>query len=327
MQKTLAVIDLDLLKSNALFVKKILGERKFYAVVKADAYGHGGQEVARALSEIVDGFCVAITDEGIALRLAGISNPVLVFTPPLGQDDVLRAEFYNLTLTVTGRESAKLSKGVKCHIKVNTGMNRYGCNLCDLPELLNIMAAEDICGVYSHLYSPASSDDSGRQLALFNAAEELVKAKNPQAVAHLAASGGILSGEKFLKDGARCGILLYGYAPEGFSAKISPVMKVYARRAQTTPFVGGGVGYSRAEKDYEVLNTYRLGYADGFARGVPLGESNLCMDAFIKEGGGELQLILGDAAEYAKRCGTIPYEVLCSAVRRAERVYEERFTP
>lgn len=323
MQKTLAVVNLNNLRYNARYLRNILGQKKFYAVVKADGYGHGGARVALAIESIVDGFCVAITDEGAALRLAGITKPVLVLSPPLGKDDVLRAKFYNLTLTVNSSDTAKLIGDCPCHIKVNTGMNRLGCNIGQLPEILNILDRERIEGVYSHLYDPSDSVASGKQLEIFNRAEELVKIVNLSACAHLAASGGILSGKKFFKDGARCGILLYGYPPEGFKADVKPVLKVYARRTQITEFIGGGAGYAHARKNYKYLSTYRLGYADGFARTVPLGENNLCMDAFLRVGGGELQPVLENAEDYAKRCGTINYEVLCAATRRAEIVYEE----
>lgn len=323
MQKTLAVVNLNNLRHNARLIKSILGDKKFYAVVKADGYGHGGARVALAIESIADGFCVAITDEGVALRLAGITKPVLVLSPPLGKDDVLRAKFYNLTLTVNSPDTAKHIGGCKCHIKVNTGMNRLGCNIKELPEILNTLGSAQIEGVYSHLYDPADSVASQKQLEIFNCAEETVKSVKPDACAHLAASGGILADKKFIKDGARCGILLYGYPPEGFKADVKPVLKVYARRTQITEFIGGGAGYAHARKNYKFLSTYRLGYADGFARTVPLGENNLCMDAFLRVGGEEFQPVLENAEDYAKRCGTISYEVLCAATRRAEIVYEE----
>lgn len=323
MQKTLAVVNLNNLRYNATYIRSILGDRRFYAVVKADGYGHGGARVALAIESIVDGFCVAITDEGAALRLAGISKPVLVLTPPLGQDDVLRAKFYNLTLTVNSLKTAKLIGDCPCHVKVNTGMNRLGCTVEQLPEVMNALRAEQIEGVYSHLYDPSNPSASANQLELFNRVEELVKSVKLNTCSHLAASGGVLSGKKFLKDGARVGILLYGYPPEGFAADVKPVLKVYARRTQITKFIGGGAGYSPAQKNYNFLSTYRLGYADGFSRTVPLGVSNLCMDAFLREGGEELQLVLQNAKAYAKRCGTISYEVLCAATRRAEIIYEE----
>ena len=84
---------------------------------------------------------------------------------------------------------------------------------------------------------------------------------------------------------------------------------------------GRGVGYAVAERRYENLSAYRCGYADGFFRGVPLGEGNLCMDAFVSRDTRPLVPVFTDADEYAARCGTISYEVLCSVTRRSERVY------
>ncbi|MBD5632140.1 MAG: hypothetical protein HDP34_02780, partial [Clostridia bacterium] len=247
MQKTLSVIDLRAIRSNALHIRQLLGKRKFYAVVKADAYGHGAEEVARSIEDIVDGFCVAIIDEGAALRISGVSKPVLVFTPPLDVADAERARFYNLTVTVNSVQTAKLVKGIPCHIKVNTGMNRLGCNLGELPAVLDSLDSEQTEGIYSHLYAPESTERSLRQLKIFERAEELARSKVGHIWAHIAASGGILRGGNYLKDGARCGILLYGYAPYGFKPNgFQPALKVYARRTQVTPFIGGGIGYNAA---------------------------------------------------------------------------------
>lgn len=323
MQKTLAVINLSNLVKNARTVRNLIGERKFYAVVKADGYGHGGAEIASALEDVVDGFCVAITDEGAALRAAGVTKPILVLTPPMGKDDIARSEFYKLQVCVNSAAVAKAAQNCECHIKVNTGMNRFGCNLAELPEILKILSPENICGVYSHLYDPSDRASALSQLKIFNRAEEIVKSFAPRATAHIAASGGILAGGEFLKDGARCGILLYGYPPQGFTAEVKPILKVYARLVQTTEFIGGGAGYAAADKNYENLNVYRLGYADGFSRTSPLGENNLCMDSFLRVGGKRFQLVMDDALAYAQRCGTIPYEALCAVTRRSERIYEE----
>lgn len=323
MQKTLSVVDLKAVRCNALKIREMLGGRKFYAVVKADAYGHGAEEVSRYIEDIADGFCVAIADEGAALRVAGVTKPVLVFTPPLGRDDVAKCAFYGLTVTVNSVETARLCGNLPCHIKVNTGMNRAGCNISSLGEILSATDPARIEGVYSHLYAPENAAAGFKQLALFKNAEKLVKAKAPHALAHLSASGGILRGGNYLCDGGRAGILLYGYAPSGFSPSgFTPALKVYARKIQDTPFIGGGVGYNFADKRYKTLSVYRLGYADGFQRTVPLGEKTLCMDSFIHIGGEEMQLVMSDADAYARECGTISYEVLTSVTRRSERIYE-----
>lgn len=323
MQKTLSVVDLTAVRHNVGKIKRLSGGAVLYAVVKADAYGHGAEEVARYIEDIVDGFCVAITDEGAALRIAGITKPVLVFTPPLDNEDAARARAYNLTVTVNSPETASLCKGLPCHIKVNTGMNRLGSPLSALPEILKAVDTECIEGVYSHLYAPHDNKASAEQLKIFERAVRLVKTYKPQATAHLSASGGLLRGGKFLFDAVRCGILLYGYAPYGFSNDgFKPALKVYAKRIQQTPFTGGGVGYNKANKNYKTLAAYRCGYADGFKRTVPLGEMTLCMDSFISQKQRDYLLVMDDADAYAKRCNTISYEVLTSATKRSRIIYK-----
>lgn len=321
MQKTVSVINLNAIRHNALKVKKLCKNRKLYAVVKADAYGHGAETVSQAIEDIVDGFCVAITEEGSSLRIAGITKPILVFTPPLDYEDVLRAKAYRLTVTVNSVKTAELIQGLDCHIKINTGMNRLGCNIDVLPDIIKALPARSIKGVYSHFYAPHDIAARDSQFEIFQIAESLVKNTAPHAAAHISASGGILAGDKYLSDGVRSGILLYGYTPYGFDEKFEPALKVYARRTQVTPFIGGGVGYNFADENYGKLCAYRCGYADGFSRIAPLGEKTLCMDAFLKRDGGEYICVLDDAEEYAKRCGTISYEVLTNVTHRSKKIY------
>lgn len=323
MQKTLALVDLSAIRHNAKYIRALACGKKVYGVVKADAYGHGAPEVARETQDIFDGFCVAIVDEGVQLRLSGITKPVLVLAPPLDEYDVGRAAFYGLEMSVGDMKSARLCRGVIVHIAVNTGMNRYGCNISELGAIIAEVGAENIGGVYSHLYAADDDAACARQLELFRRAEAEVRTVCPDATFHLSASGGLLRGGEYLFDGVRAGIMLYGYAPHGFAATgLKRAMKVYARRAQSVDFIGGGVGYNRADRPYKKLYTYRLGYADGFSRTVPLGEKTLCMDSFISRAGLEYMPVMTDADEYAEKCGTISYEVLCSVTRRSLRIYE-----
>ncbi len=323
MQQTLSVINLTNIRKNVEYLKSLIGGAKFYAVVKADAYGHGAERVCSAIEDMVDGFCVAIVDEGAFLRVSGITKPILVFAPILDADDALRAKHYNLTVTVNGASAAKLIGDLPCHIKVNTGMNRYGCPVEEIGDILSLLKPEQVLGVYSHLYSAENAEARQRQLKLFNTAERAVKAYNKNAISHISASGGTLLGGEFIKDCVRCGIAIYGYSPEGFeNGELIPALKVYAYRAQTTQFCGGGVGYGEAKKSYNTLTTYRCGYADGFMRAMPLGENNLCMDAYISQENGDIACVLNNAKAYAKKCNTISYEVLCSVTRRSKKVYE-----
>lgn len=324
MQKTIAKINLSAIISNAEHLKSLCPGKKFYGVVKADAYGHGAIEVSRALQSVCDGLCVAIVDEGVELRAAGISLPILVFTPPLGKDDALRMRAYDLTATAADVRSAGLCRGLRVHVKVNTGMNRYGCVPGDIKEVLFSLKDSIVEGVYSHIYAPLSPQHCKEQLSAFKAAADIVRGEYPQATAHFAATAGTLMGGEYLFDGVRCGIGLYGYAPDGFrDEKLIPALRVYARRVQSfVPPFGGGVGYAEAQKKYARLSSYRAGYADGLARTCALGEGNLCMDSFVSQRWEEELCIFSDANEYAAKLGTISYEALCAVTKRSLRVYE-----
>lgn len=324
MQNTIAKINLAAIKSNAQHLKTLSKGAQLFAVVKADAYGHGAIPVARALSPVADMFCVAIVDEGVELRAAGISSPILVFTPPMDGDDAARMSAYGLTATVADERSARLCRGLCVHIKINTGMNRYGCPPPQLEQLLNMLGGCCVQGVYSHIYAPQSPKDCAEQLKAFSHCAAIVRAKYPQTIAHLAATAGIYLGEDYFFDAVRPGIGLYGYTPQGFEDNcLTPALAVYARRVQTfTPPYGGGCGYMQAQKDYQTLSSYRAGYADGFARTSPLGEGNLCMDAFVSKDSEEEVCIFSDAETYAAGCNTISYEALCAVTKRSLRVYE-----
>jgi alanine racemase len=102
---------------------------------------------------------------------------------------------------------------------------------------------------------------------------------------------------------------------------LTPALQVFAKRTQITECVGEGAGYGMRKSKTPYLATYRLGYADGFFRTVPLGEGNLCMDAFVGENRGEWLPVLTDAKAYAKQAGTICYEVLCKLSLRSHRIY------
>lgn len=318
------MIDLGAISRNVNFLKSRIGGAQFWAVVKADAYGHGAERVALHIENLVHGFCVALTEEGTALRVAGITKPILVLTPLAMSDDALAAKYYNLTVTINGPSSARLAAGLDCHIKVNTGMNRYGCNIAELPDVISAAreCGANVCGVYSHMYCPHIAKERERQLVAFRVAARAVNRAYPRAICHLSATTGALLGGEYIMDGVRCGIGMYGYAPHGFSREgLAPALKVYARRVQTGAFVPNGAGYSVAAQSYKKLSSYRLGYADGFARCAPLGVGNLCMDAFVSEDEREFIPVFSDADEYAARCNTISYETLCSVTRRSERIY------
>ncbi len=315
MQKTLSVISLPAIRHNCQLIRSIIGNVFFFAVVKADAYGHGAEEVSLAIERIVDGYCVAIVEEGMALRIAGIKKPILVLTPPLDMYDALRMGEYNLIATVGDNHSAKLSKNLTAHIAVNSGMNRYGCRPDNVYKLIKKFEG-DLQGVYSHLYMASDKARSLKQLCVF---EQAVSDVGGNIIRHLSASGGLLSGSNFLLDGVRCGLLMYGYAPNGFKLKgLQPALKVYAKRAQKVDVYGEGLGYNVMQNSYKNLSVYRLGYADGYAINTPLTQGNICMDSHICPNQRKEYNVINK--KVISFCNV--YELLTKSTMRSERVYE-----
>ena len=347
MQENIAVISLKNIRRNFIAFKKKLGaDVRFFAVVKADAYGHGAERVAETLEGAADGFVVSSVREGVCLRTAGVRGDILVLTPPVGEDDAFFAAAHGLTLTVSSfatlrfaaAGAARCGKRVDVHIKVNTGMNRLG--LCGAPlrrlfSEIGKTPAVRVRGIYSHLYAPADLRAAKLQREAFSPAAAAARDMFGEVVCHLSATGGTLLGEDFHFSGVRIGIGLYGYLPDGFGTHASalglcPAMRVYTHAVQSHRFTGGGIGYGSAEGDYKDLTVCRLGYADGFLRSGGGGRlhavGNLCMDGCIVAGrarcGGK-RAVFFSADDVAADCGTISYEVLCAAGRRAVRIYEE----
>ncbi len=328
MQNVLAVVDLPKIRSNAALILH-KAKRPLIAVVKDNAYGHGAEEVAHALSGIARSFAVATVDEGVRLRVAGIGSEILVLTPPLSRREAIAIASYDLTATLSSRRFFLIAKGlpVRAHIAVNTGMNRYGFSLEELPSCLRSAkrAGIGVTGVYSHLYAPEETEARLYQEQKFLSAEARVKASFPDALSHLFASGGICKDCSF--DAVRAGLSLYGYLPEAFEGALAvkPAMKIYAFVSHSGVRCGGGAGYGPSPVFADHFYTVRVGYGDGFFREGGLGAANaLCMDACVREGRaaeGSRILILDDAAAYARAHGTSVYEVLVNITGRAEFVY------
>lgn len=324
MQSVVAVIDLNAVRHNARLLSR-LSKRPYFAVVKDDGYGHGGAEIAHALSGSAAAFAVATVREGAVLRTAGISAPILVLTPPLSEEEALRMAAYGLTASVGSLRTMRLlyGKGMTAHIAVNTGMNRYGVLPAHAALLARRAQDVEIAGVYSHLFAPEREEETKFQCAQFARAAGEVKEIFPSAVSHLMATGGVLRGADF--DMVRLGIGLYGYVPEGFKDPgLRPAMEVYATVSDTRRAFGRGAGYNLTEGAEGALHTLRLGYGDGFFRESGPCIGKLCMDACVGRGPrkvGERVLVLADAAEYAARHNTTAYEVLVRIGTRAERRY------
>lgn len=354
MQKIQAKISLANIRDNALAFKK-LTNKKLCAVVKANAYGHGAEEVVNALNGVADVFAVALIEEGLSIRLAAAGREILVFTPPVTLEEGITIAENRFTATVPNLYTAKLLSGVckklrlslKVHVKVNTGMNRYGANFSMLGKICKFLKDDpyvQVTGIYSHLYGDYSSSIEQREL--FLRLQAIGKRYFPNVCSHLSATAGSLYGEEFIFDMTRIGIGLYGYFPKGLceeakerakALQLKKAMTVSAFSMGVRKIRFGGVGYGdtlnkkKLKEDFRI-SLLRFGYADGFLRQKENGvenfqenANNLCMDVCLRKGrierGKEIPVLL-DAEKTSEITNTISYEVLCAATRRAEILYE-----
>lgn len=347
MQNVLAKIDLNAIKRNASIFKNRTGTR-LCAVVKANAYGHGAEAVVCALSEIADFFAVATAEEGAAVSVAACGKEVLVLTPPADEAEAFALAYEGLSgalsriedVDLFERAAKKTGKSTRVHLKVNTGMNRYGQEIDELEQTckrLRRSKGAQVVGLFSHLYLTDAKKAEEQRLR-FERAREICLRYFPDAICHLSATYGATLGKEFYYDAVRIGLGLYGYLPtEGLDLPLRKAMKIYARVQETREYVDGGAGYAeltgeekeRAKK--EGVSVLRVGYADGFLRSKRVKSvsneqlNDLCMDACVVRGRmkrGEYLEIMSDASELARRADTLPYEALCACTKRAEFCYE-----
>ncbi len=315
-----------------------------YAVVKADAYGHGAEEVTLALREVADGFVVALVEEGMAIRAAACGKEILVLTPPVTEEAAYQIAANGFLASIGDTYGARLFAETcekhrlvgRAHLKANTGMNRYGASERSLARICKYLQASPwvkVEGIYSHLYG-TDEKTANEQRELFLKMQGICKGYFPEAISHLSATFGACLGEEFAFDRVRVGLGLYGYSPVPTPFPLERGMTVRAQVVATRRYAFGGVGYGEKRKNIprgKKITVCRVGYADGFLRqqrnGMEGGENAnvLCMDACIRYGGvrrGRWITVLSNAEEIARQTDTVPYEVLCAATRRAERIYE-----
>jgi alanine racemase len=302
MRATKAIIHLDRLGRNIAAVRAKIGPHPLICLpVKADAYGHGAVPVSRAaLKAGVQYLAVATVDEGIELREAGITAPVLLLSIPL-PGELPHIITHSLSPLVGDREyieaaaraAKKAGKRLAVHLKVDTGMGRVGCSPDTATDLAAFIAANpslELAGTATHLAaadSPAEEDIryTKEQLARFRTAVEGIRrAGIAPGLLHAANSGAVIFHKDALFDMVRPGILLYGYKTPGGDARndipgIEPVMElvtriVFIKRVKA----GETVSYGRtwtAPRD-TVIATLPIGYGDGLPRRLS-GNFSVCI--------------------------------------------------
>ena len=355
---TWAEIDLSALAGNLQMLRAKIPGGKLLFVVKANAYGHGAVECARAAATQADWLGVSSVEEGIALREAGLKLPVLVLGSLYPFESFLAAAEANLTPTVASLASAealaqaakRLGRRLSCHLKIETGMGRIGMSPAAAGAVAEYLAGErsvGVEGVYTHFARAEDSAEATRaQMGRFkDALTEVAKAAGPVALRHAANSAAAIKFPWARLDMIRPGLAAYGLYP-GFE----PVMTLKSR----VVFVkylpkGAAVSYGgtfRCKKPSRIA-TIPIGYADGLPRGLSNKGSVLIrgrrcpiagrvtMDMVMADVSGLPQVSVGDEAvflgrqgqdeiaarELATQLGTIPYEIACAVSARVPRVY------
>jgi alanine racemase len=285
---TRAEINLEALRHNLRVVTRHAAGARVWAVLKADAYGHGAPAVARTLERArVDGFCVALVEEGVELREAGIVAPILVMGGDFsgtheeiitqGLVPVVHDEGQLASLARLVRHGA-VARPIDVHLKVDTGMARLGVTMQALPKLAARLAEYPevrVRGLMTHL---ACADDPGdgetiEQMVRFEEATVLLAGKGVRPdVRHAANSAALLRAEARL-DAVRPGIALFGVSPRvdgtALTRELRPVMRVRTEIVALRDIERGApVGYGatwRAPRSSRIA-TVPMGYADGLSR-------------------------------------------------------------
>ena len=336
MHRSELTVDLGAVRRNARTLLRALDGAQLWAVVKANAYGHGAVDVAGAvLDEGAGALCVATVPEGLVLRSEFGLARILVMGPTSSSREIAEARDARLELAWWEDE---LPDGVRVHLKLDTGMGRWG--LAELPQL-----GPDVVGLMSHLATADSDPDFAKeQVERFRAATE------PYAglMRHVANSAAALRLPSSRFDAARCGVALYGLSPFGDDPAadgLEPALSWRSYLAQVKRLeVGQSTGYGRrfvAERP-TWIGIVPVGYGDGFRRDLTgtevrvSGEPRrvvgvISMDAFAveldgQEPAGAPVTILGHgvlAEAHARVADTINYELTCGIdadPRRARRV-------
>jgi alanine racemase len=336
------------------------------AVVKANAYGHGAAQVALALEEAGAAMLAcADIEEAIVLREAGVRAPVLIFGA-LSVSDLDGIFTHTLTPTISTPGAARALQDaarrhgvrLRCHLKIDTGMNRLGFRHDNLGRTLPQVAAApnlEIAAVYTHF---ATADDPDHpafamQRERFEAALLALPALGIHtAVRHAANSAALLRDERVWYDFVRPGLLLYGIVPPPLAATLPlrPALSLRSRIVAVKgvrPGEGTGYGLRTVVDQHTRLAVVPAGYADGLdlrlagrgwmlvrGRRAPIVGS-VCMDMTTIDvtgtdvAPGDEVVIVGEQGdesigvrEIAAAIGTIPYELLCRVGSRIQRVYE-----
>lgn len=361
--ETVLEINLDALTSNYNFYKqKLASTTKMMVMVKAFGYGNGGYEIAKQLEHLkVDYLGVAFADEGISLRKAGITTPIMVLNPEISSYKAMIAynlepEMYSIAGLTSFIDLAKEKNlnAYPIHIKIDTGMHRLGFEKGDIAELIALLQHNnfvEVASVFTHLAAADSlefKDFTLHQIKRFKSVySDISSALNRHPIRHILNTSGIFNYSEYQFEMVRLGIGIYGVgnaieeqnALENVSTLKSVISQIRTVEANES------IGYSRkfiVKKQMEIA-TIPIGYADGIRRawgnekGYVLINNqkativgNICMDMLMADvthiNCAEMDevIIFGEnphVNEIASVCQTIPYEILTSISQRVKRIF------
>lgn len=342
-----AIIDLDALRANLQRVHACAPNQRIMGAIKANAYGHGAVKVAKALESQLDAFAVRCFEEAFALRLSGITCPIILLEGFFSADELPAIVEQNLQIVVhTAWQfkillSVQLSKPISVWLKVDTGMHRLGLAPNDIVlmyrHLKQCTSIADPIRLMSHL---ACADDrhndmTVRQSDIFFELVDTLKAESS-----LANSAGILGWPQTHADWVRPGIMLYGVSPfPDTIAKQSGLQAVMQLESALISIKriqkGEGIGYGSTWicPKTMLVGIVAIGYADGYPRHAPSGTPVLVNDTYVPLIGrvsmdmiavdlrsqenakvGDPVILWGKdlpVEEIARLSGTIAYELLC----------------
>lgn len=361
-QETILEIDLNALQQNFEYLKSKLNKNtKFLVVVKAFAYGSDANEIAKHLQNLnADYFAVAYTNEGVALRDAGITKPILVLHPQAInfntiikhclEPSIYSAKILNEFIATAEKQK---QKDYPIHIKFNTGLNRLGFGENDLTYIaskLEHTSAIKVKSLFSHM---AASEDLNEKKFTLNQiktfkdiAENFTKVIGYKPMLHMCNTSGILNYPEAHFDMVRSGIGLYGFGNSSLEDQnFTPIATLKSIISQIHHIKkGDSVGYNRAFKSNSILKTATIpiGHADGIGRQYGNGKGfvtinqkpaaiigNVCMD-MIMVNITDIDCVEGDevilfgknptASQLAQTAQTISYEIITAVSQRVKRV-------
>lgn len=351
---TYALINLDYLQENIeTLYKKV--QKPMMAIIKANAYGHGYQQVASVIKDYpnISAFGVATLKEAIDLRHAGVEKDILVLGAiPL--EDLNMVVEYDISLTLYSKEYLQEiiylyhhNKPVKVHIKIDSGMNRLGFKSKEeFEEVLSMCAPHifTIDGVFTHFATadePTLDDEYKKQLDKFN---EIIGDRTFKYM-HCQNSASMMYHDATPTNMTRIGIAMYGVDPAGNECDtLKQMMSLYTKiafikKVKKGEYIGYGYTYQADEDQY--VATLPIGYADGLIR-LNQGRhvyingkeypivGRVCMDQCMVRVDESVKIhdlveIFGEhitLARMAKELQTIPYEIMCLVSERVERQYK-----